>query len=139
MSNCPKCKAALSDPKARFCPECGTMIPQDAIPGADANDGRIIADRYRVVSVLGEGVLGKVLDFRIAKRTEWAYERVTRTKQVMGLGTPPYMSPEQFTGEPLDARSDIYSLGVMTYEMLTGKLAFTAKTPWEWATNHLTA
>ncbi len=55
------------------------------------------------------------------------------------LGTPPYMSPEQFSGQALDARSDIYSLGVMTYEMLTGKLPFEAKTPWEWATKHLTA
>jgi serine/threonine-protein kinase len=56
----------------------------------------------------------------------------------MVLGTPPYMSPEQFTGRPIDARSDIYSLGVMAYEMLTGKLPFKADTAWEWATQHMT-
>jgi len=49
------------------------------------------------------------------------------------------MSPEQFTGQPLDARSDIYSLAVMAYEMLTGVLPFDAKTAFEWATLHMTA
>ncbi|MEM6960248.1 MAG: protein kinase [Myxococcota bacterium] len=82
----------------------------------------------------------KVLDFGIAKRSEVEHEsRAKLTKQGMILGTPPYMSPEQFNGEELDARSDIYSLGVMTYEMVTGTLPFEAATPWEWATKHLTA
>jgi serine/threonine-protein kinase len=49
------------------------------------------------------------------------------------------MSPEQFTGKSLDARSDIYSLAVMAYEMLTGRLPFEAETPWQWATEHKTA
>ncbi len=82
----------------------------------------------------------KVLDFGIAKRSEAEDESQAKlTKQGMVLGTPPYMSPEQFSGQALDARSDIYSLGVMAYEMLTGQLPFEAKTPWEWATKHLTA
>ena len=81
----------------------------------------------------------KVLDFGIAKRSEAEDESQAKlTKQGMVLGTPPYMSPEQFSGQTLDARSDIYSLGVMTYEMLTGHLPFEARTPWEWATKHLT-
>jgi len=82
----------------------------------------------------------KVLDFGIAKRSEAEDEKKGKlTQQGMVLGTPPYMSPEQFGGQALDARSDIYSLGIMVYEMLTGKLPFEAKTPWEWATKHLTA
>jgi serine/threonine-protein kinase len=48
------------------------------------------------------------------------------------------MSPEQFTGKPIDARSDIYSISIIAYEMLTGTLPFTANTPWEWATQHMT-
>jgi serine/threonine-protein kinase len=83
----------------------------------------------------------KVLDFGIAARkdkTDTAKEQKL-TQQGMVLGTPPYMSPEQFTGKELDARSDIYSLGVMAYEMLTGRLPFDASTPWEWATQHLSA
>ena len=81
----------------------------------------------------------KVLDFGIAKRNEAEDEsRAKLTKQGMVLGTPPYMSPEQFSGQTLDARSDIYSLGIMSYEMVSGKLPFEARTPWEWATKHLT-
>jgi serine/threonine-protein kinase len=48
------------------------------------------------------------------------------------------MSPEQFTGQPVDVRSDIYALGVMTYEMLVGKYPFEANTAWEWASKHMT-
>ena len=89
----------------------------------------------------GEKDFVKVLDFGIAARTESAdaAKEAKLTQQGMVLGTPPYMSPEQFTGKALDARSDIYSLAVMSYEMLTGKLPFEADTPWQWATQHMTA
>jgi tRNA A-37 threonylcarbamoyl transferase component Bud32 len=89
----------------------------------------------------GEIDFVKVLDFGIAARTESAdaAKEAKLTQQGMVLGTPPYMSPEQFTGKALDARSDIYSLAVMSYEMLTGKLPFEADTPWQWATQHMTA
>ncbi|MCC6647951.1 MAG: protein kinase [Polyangiaceae bacterium] len=95
-----------------------------------------------VLTTVGDEVdVVKVLDFGIAARkgsTDAAKEQKL-TQQGMVLGTPPYMSPEQFSGKELDARSDIYSLGVMAYEMLSGRLPFEANTPWEWATKHLTA
>src|SRR5688572_12441404 len=89
----------------------------------------------------GEKDVVKLVDFGIAARTESADREKEQklTQQGMVLGTPPYMSPEQFTGKALDARSDIYSLGVMTYQMLTAKLPFEADTPWQWATQHMTA
>ncbi|MCA9593189.1 MAG: serine/threonine protein kinase [Myxococcales bacterium] len=89
----------------------------------------------------GEKDFVKVLDFGIAARSESADAQKEQklTQQGMVLGTPPYMSPEQFTGKALDMRSDIYSLGVMTYEMLTARLPFEADTPWQWATQHMTA
>lgn len=81
----------------------------------------------------------KVLDFGIAKRNDAEdASQAKLTKQGMVLGTPPYMSPEQFSGKVLDPRSDIYSLGIMVYEMLVGELPFEGRTPWEWATKHLT-
>jgi len=88
----------------------------------------------------GQADFVKVLDFGIAKKGEAEDpQKAKLTKQGMVLGTPPYMSPEQFSGKALDARSDIYSLAIMAFEMLTGKLPFEAATPWEWATKHLTA
>ncbi len=87
-----------------------------------------------------KGDFVKVLDFGIAKRSEAEdKESAKLTRQGMVLGTPPYMSPEQFTGQALDNRSDIYALAIIAYEMLTGVLPYTAATPWEWATKHLTA
>jgi serine/threonine-protein kinase len=86
----------------------------------------------------GEQDYVKVLDFGIAKKEESKQDQKL-TRQGTILGTPPYMSPEQFKGAGLDARSDVYSLGIMSYEMLTGRLPFEADTPWQWATQHMTA
>jgi serine/threonine protein kinase len=60
------------------------------------------------------------------------------TQEGMVFGTPEFMSPEQAQGKTLDARSDIYSLAVILYELLTGKLPFSAKTPMEYIQKHVT-
>ncbi len=62
---------------------------------------------------------------------------VILTQEGMVFGTPEFMSPEQAQGRTLDARSDIYSLAVILYETLTGKLPFTARTPMEYIQKHV--
>jgi len=66
-------------------------------------------------------------DFGIAKLLESASPRLTQTDAIMG--TPAYISPEQAQAQPVDQRSDIYSLGIILYEMVTGRVPFVADTP----------
>jgi serine/threonine protein kinase len=66
-------------------------------------------------------------DFGIAKLLESASPRLTQTDAIMG--TPAYISPEQAQAATVDQRSDIYSLGIILYEMVTGGVPFTADTP----------
>ena len=72
-----------------------------------------------------------VMDFGLAKerRADAELQKLTATGII--LGTPEFMSPEQLRGKPLDPRTDVYSLTLMTYEMLTGKLPFTGRTQQE--------
>jgi serine/threonine-protein kinase len=72
----------------------------------------------------GAGERVKVLDFGLAKFLGNELKGGRLTRQGVILGTPFYMSPEQARGEPVDSRSDLYSLGVMSYEMLTGSVPF---------------
>ena len=70
-----------------------------------------------------------VMDFGLAKERKAGGELEKLTATGIILGTPEFMSPEQLRGKPLDARTDIYSLALMTYEMLTGKLPFERSDP----------
>lgn len=81
----------------------------------------------------------KVLDFGLAKVTEREMRpgSMILTQEGMVFGTPEFMSPEQAQGKTLDARSDIYSLAVILYEVLTGKLPFDAKSPMEYIQLHV--
>src|SRR5688572_12200786 len=86
-------------------------------------------------------IAAKVLDFGLAKALDQnasgpsAIEREDTatfvTAQGVALGTPGYMSPEQARGLPVDARSDVFSFGVMLYEMLTGSSPYKGSTPEE--------
>jgi serine/threonine-protein kinase len=69
-----------------------------------------------------------VMDFGLAKERRVGAEVRKLTATGIVLGTPEFMSPEQLRGKALDPRSDIYSLGLMTYELLTGQLPFSGKT-----------
>ncbi|MEN3334062.1 MAG: eukaryotic-like serine/threonine-protein kinase [Blastocatellia bacterium] len=80
-------------------------------------------DNVMITRKGGDNDYVKVLDFGIAKTVaDDSADNLTKTGFV--LGTPVYMSPEQLLGEKLDGRSDIYSLAIIVYEMLSGKLPF---------------
>ena len=77
-----------------------------------------------------DGEKAVVMDFGLAKETR-AEGAAKLTATGIILGTPEFMSPEQIRGKPLDVRSDIYALGVLAFEMFTGKLPFEGNTPQE--------
>lgn len=80
-----------------------------------------------------------VADFGLAKPIEMKAEEESITTSGMILGTPHYISSEQALGQKVDLRSDIYSLGIVLFEMLTGEKPFDGQTPFEIVNKHLTA
>ncbi len=78
----------------------------------------------------------KVVDFGLAKMREGSAPNITSPGIV--CGTPEYMSPEQGRGDPLDPRSDLYAVGVILYQLLTGHLPFEAESPTQVVLMHIT-
>jgi len=74
-----------------------------------------------------------ITDFGLVKKQE----NIKQTQTGMVFGTPQYISPEQVTGKSQDARSDIYSLGLVFYQLLTGNVPFTSESPVELMMKHL--
>jgi serine/threonine protein kinase len=84
-----------------------------------------------LLSRMGSGDFVKVFDFGIAKVLRYEPTGGGRSLTIKGqlIGTPPYMSPEQCLGVDVDARADLYTVGVIAYELLTGRTPFESEDP----------
>ncbi|HET9274983.1 MAG TPA: serine/threonine-protein kinase [Gemmatimonadales bacterium] len=85
-----------------------------------------------------DGERAVVMDFGLAKEALAGPEVTRLTQTGVVLGTPEFMSPEQIRGQPIDPRSDIFALGVLGFELLTGRLPFEGNTGQETMLAHLT-
>ncbi|HEV2880211.1 MAG TPA: protein kinase [Pyrinomonadaceae bacterium] len=129
----------------RLSPARAVALMQDICAGVGAAHRRQIVHRdlkpdniiILPPDVEGERETAKVVDFGIAKLRDRA-ALPTLTQAGTLIGTPYYMSPEQCRGDELDARSDVYSLGAVLYEMLAGVPPFTANSMTGVVTKHLT-
>ncbi len=97
-------------------------------------------ENIMLAHIPGQDELVKVCDFGIAKIQQPETNKGESALTMFGMicGTPYYMSPEQAKGEELDGRTDLYSMGVILYEMLTGEVPFRGSTPVEVIARHLT-
>jgi serine/threonine protein kinase len=110
----------------------GPMTPADAVRVAihvadglsEAHEKGIVHRDIKPDNILVSKKVVKILDFGIAKQIGGTADRAL-TQGGMVMGTPHYMSPEQALGRAVDARTDIFSLGVVLYEMLSGQKPFT--------------
>lgn len=138
----------------RYLHQLGPLAPQAALPllssmarALDAAHAAGIVHRdlkpENVFLVFEDDgtVRTKLLDFGIAKQVGEgaAAQGAHRTRTGIPLGTPLFMSPEQCRGVPVDRRSDVYSLGVMTFEALTGRLPFEAPVVMDLMLQHLSS
>jgi serine/threonine-protein kinase len=85
--------------------------------------------------LIGEGDVVKILDFGLAAAQEHTGPRLTQSGLL--VGTPEYMAPEQIRGDAIDARTDLYALGIVLYEALSGARPYTGQTPVQILFQHL--
>jgi serine/threonine protein kinase/tetratricopeptide (TPR) repeat protein len=119
----PSLRARLAKERQLPVDEAIRITTQVASALAYAHAHGIVHRDIKPENILLDGDRPLVADFGIAKSLDVAAESLTATGNA--VGTPAYMSPEQSTGERVDARSDIYSLGCVLYEMLAGEPPFT--------------
>lgn len=110
------------------------ILRQIALGTSAAHEAGIVHRDLKPQNVMLDATGGvAILDFGLAHGDD----RRTLTNQGTTVGTPAYMSPEQARGKPLDGRSDVYAIGVIAFEMLSGALPFTADSPLAIAVQHL--
>ncbi len=97
----------------------------------DLKPENIMIRRDRVVKVLDFGLAKLIENKEITPDAETDAGSLLKTNPGVVMGTVPYMSPEQATGKGVDARTDVWSLGVVLYEMMSGKLPFAGETIYE--------
>jgi len=119
--------AAYLQGEVRIAPRTSLKLLQSICSGMQAaHQAEVIHRDLKPANVLvnREGAL-KIVDFGLAAAADYEDSRVTRSGAM--VGTPAYMSPEQIRGEELDTRTDIYSLGIIMYEMFTGQQPYRGK------------
>lgn len=115
-------------------PQVRSIVGQAALALAVAHDAGVVHRDVKPANIMvtGDGTV-KLTDFGIARATDGSGH--TRTGEV--LGTPYYLSPEQALGRPATGASDLYSLGVVAHELITGRRPFDRGTPVATALSHV--
>jgi serine/threonine-protein kinase len=120
--------------RQRLPPARAVAIAQQILAGvAAAHASRVVHRDLKPDNILllddSEGDFVKILDFGLAKIGRGHGGPARLTNDGYTLGTPEYMAPEQAAGGPTDERSDLYSVGMILYEMVVGRLPFLAESP----------
>lgn len=122
----------------------GLLHAQRTLPGLvhrDLKPENILITHSKLAKITDFGLVAAISDDHdwLALLPDASQELFAPTLTKLGpiVGTPPYMSPEQCIGDSIDHRSDIYSLGCVLYELLTGRWLFDSRSPREWSQWHV--